>query len=265
MGRASGKIIHRDHWNNLLVEIIENGDIRSLYFAGNVLQSSMSLSQPHKLVLSYTKFMMGSLLFNEYPKKILMIGVGAGSLLRFINHHFPDSRVDAIDYSDHIIDLAQGYFQLPQSPQIGLECCDGFDYIKRLTDETYDLILIDAFTHKGMSSSIYCDPFFTLCAKHLSEDGLVSLNLWSGDTAKMDAVKTDLQHYFKSIVELPVPNRGNVICLAGKNPQLRKIMERDYVEISRLCLQFDIDFREIVKVCVKHNFRFKERVARFFS
>lgn len=265
MNRPSGKIIYRDHWKNHLVEIIEHGDSRSLYFAGDVLQSSMSISAPHRLVLSYTRFMMATLLFMNPPHRVLVIGVGAGSLIRFIHHHFPSCTIEGVDFSSHIIKLAKGYFNLPNSSAIRLHCDDGHDFIAQFEGQAYDLILIDAFDQNGMAPSIYSAVFFAHCLSHLEENGIVSLNLWSGDEDKMDRVQTDLKRNFSSCLTLPVPERGNVICIAGRDPKLKKIMEQDYTELSRMSAEFDINFKEIVRVFIKQNLGYRQRIARFFS
>lgn len=265
MNRASGKIIYRDHWQNHLIEIIEKGDSRSLYFGGNVLQSTMSISAPHHLVLSYTRFMMATLLFINPPRRVLLIGVGAGSLIRFIHHHFSSCVIDGVDFSPDIIKLARGYFNLPNSRNISLHCGDGHEFLAQLNAETYDLILIDAFDHRGMALSVYCSDFFEHCLHHLEDNGIVSLNLWSGNEAKMDRVQTDLKRYFGSCITLPVPERGNVICLAGKSRNMTAIMEQDYTELSRMSAEFNINFRQIVKVFIKQNLGYRQRIARFFS
>lgn len=265
MTRASGKIIYRDHWKNHLIEIIEKGDSRSLYFGGNVLQSTMSISAPHRLVLSYTKFMMATLLFMNPPHRVLMIGVGAGSLIRFIHHHFPLCTIDGVDFSSHILKLAQGYFNLPSSNTIKLHCGDGHEFLAQVEGQAYDLILIDAFDQNGMAPSIYCAEFFKHCFNHLGERGIVSLNLWSGDENKMDQVKTDLKRYFNSCLTLPVPDRGNVICIAGRDQKLKAVMEQDYTELSRMSAEFNINFKEIVRVFIKQNLGYRQRIARFFS
>ena len=265
MKQTTRKLVYRDHINNHLVEIFDKGDERSLYFAGNILQSSMSLSTPHKLVLSYTQYMMASLLFNNYPTNVLMVGVGAGSLLRFLNHHFPQCSVDAIDNSGHIIKLATDYFNLPTSKNINVHCCDGFDFLSKDNTPLYDLILVDAFDQNGMSPTIYCSDFFMRCCTRLKQDGLVSLNVWSGDEAKMALVKTELKQYFNSILNLPVPNRGNVICLAGRDRNLTNMMERDYVELTRLHATMQINFKKIIKVCTRYNLGFRQRISKLFS
>lgn len=259
-------VIHRGHWNNHLVEIIDYGGERTLYFAGNVLQSSMSLSSPEKLVLSYTRYMMASLLIDDAPERVLVIGVGAGSLLRFIRHYLPECRIDGIDNSQTIIDLARGYFKLPADSNVSIHCRDGYEFLKSLPEkQKYSLIMIDAFDAKGMSSSIYRTECFSLCRDHLRSDGVLSLNLWSGNKTRMESVITEVDSYFDSVIELPVPNRGNVICLAGDSNTLDRMTSRHRDELDRLSKRFGINFRPIVKLCLKHNIGFRQRFGRIFS
>ncbi|MBE0582205.1 MAG: hypothetical protein IH612_00425, partial [Desulfofustis sp.] len=97
MGQAEKKVVHRAQYDNYLVEVIDRGDERFLIFAGNIVQSSMSISKPERLTLSYTRYMMAALLAGTCPEKVLIVGLGAGSLLRFINYHFPNCLIDGID------------------------------------------------------------------------------------------------------------------------------------------------------------------------
>lgn len=260
------KHIHRSHWKGQLVEVIDQGDRRSLLFGGGVLQSSISLSAPHNLALSYTRYMMASLLLDDEPKRILIVGVGAGSLVRFLHHHFPEARIDGIDISASVIDLAERYFHLPQSSRITIRCDDGRDFLKnRKEEDNYDLILIDAFDTFGMSESIYISSFFESCLDHLSINGILSLNLWSGDQARMERVAAEITELFESILELPVPNRGNVICLAGRGNIASAVAELDSDDILQLQKRFNINFQEIIRVFRKYNLSFIERLSRYFN
>ncbi len=258
--------VHRCHWNTQLIEVVDAGDTRSLYFGGTVLQSSMFLSAPHKLALSYTRYMMASLLIDDAPERILVVGVGAGSLVRFLYHYFPEARIDGIDYSDAVLNLARSHFHVPDSPRVTIHCGDGHRFLEARTDEhNYDLILIDAFDTSGMSQQIYSSDFFELCLDHLGIGGIVSLNLWSGDQARMEQVALEIATHFDSILELPVPNRGNVICLAGRGSMLSAIVELESGEIAELQERFDINFREVARVCRKNNLSFFQRLSSYLS
>ncbi len=260
------KTVHRSHWRSQLIEVVDDGDKRSLFFGGSVLQSSMFLSAPQKLALSYTRYMMASLLLDDDPRRILVVGVGAGSLVRFLHHHFPQALIDAIDYSHEVLDLARTYFHLPNSGRVSLHCCDGRDFLAGRTDEhNYDLILIDAFDTAGMSAQIYSSDFFELCLDHLDITGIVSVNLWSGDQARMEQVAGEISMHFETTLELPVPDRGNVICLAGRWDLLAAMVDVDGAEVSLLQHQFAINFKEIVKVCSRYNLKMSQRLSRFLS
>lgn len=260
------KTIHRSHWNQQLVEVVDEGDSRFLYFGGTVLQSSMFIAAPHKLALSYTRYMMASLLLDDQPQSILIVGVGAGSLVRFLHHHLPTSRIDAIDCSSTVLDLAGRYFHLPAHPLVTIHCRDGHAFLSARTDpHNYDLILIDAFDTAGMAKQIYNSDFFQCCRDHLSIGGIVSINLWSGDTARMEQVASDIAATFESLLELPVPKRGNVICLAGRGDMTAAVTGAERDQLHRLQERFEINFREIVRVCRKYNLSLTQRFAALFN
>lgn len=262
----SKQTIYRTHWQNQLVEIIDSGDIRSLYFGGDSLQSAMIRSAPHRLALSYTRYMMAPLLLEDTPQRILLVGIGAGSMIRFFHHHFPDAQIDGIDNAQTIIDLAKSYFHLPAAGNIHVHCCSGFDFLAHRTDEyDYDLILVDAFDAFGMAETIYNRDFFELCLHHLSITGIVSLNLWSGDRIRMEQVAEGIGYHFDSILELPVPNRGNVIFLAGRGDILSPFVEPDPSLLNELQNRFEINFREMVKIGRKFNLGFFQRLSQLWS
>src|SRR3546814_13432175 len=63
--------------------IFELGNMRSLLANWAFVQSIMSIDDPDRLMLDYTRQMMGFLLFNPSPQTIEMIGLGGGSLAKY--------------------------------------------------------------------------------------------------------------------------------------------------------------------------------------
>ena len=79
--------------------------------------------------------------------------------LYFDNRHLQSAM--SFDYSQHVIDIARGYFRLPETGNIRVICADGDDFIKRPNSgKKYDMILVDAFDGQGMAPSIYTESFF---------------------------------------------------------------------------------------------------------
>lgn len=256
-------LIHRDYWNDYLVEIKDSDNFRSLYFASSTLQGRMSLSSPHKLVLSYTQYMLLALLIHPKPENILIIGIGSGSFVRYFHHHFPHCHIDAVDYSQHIINAARGYFHLPENSKITVYCKDGYQFLKNHKSPPYDLILIDAFNDQGMAPTIYSDQFFRLCADNLTRDGAVSCNIWSSDSRLLQKIRTLLATHFPGQLSLPVPERGNIITIStpGKIPWSSVCLKDK--EIKKRSSQFSLDFKKMVGVAKKNNMTLPRRIVSF--
>jgi spermidine synthase len=261
------KVVYRSHFDGQLVEIIDRGDERSLYFGGHVLQSTIRLSRPESLALIYTRFMMAPLLFNETPERILIIGLGAGSLLHFLHHQLPDCHIDTIDNSPDIIDLARKFFMLPEDSRVVVHHGDGYGFLADLpiSENSYDLILLDAFDAQGMAASIYRSDFFDLCRSHLNQAGMICLNMWSGDRNRMAEVKEDIREIFQDSAAIPVPKRGNVICIGWKNGDIWQTLRRKSLQSDRLQAKFGIDFDAIIRSFMKHNLNFTQRISHYLK
>jgi spermidine synthase len=261
MPKNAKQLIYSDYWNDHLVEIEDKGDLRSLYFGDRSLQSRMSLSKPHALVLSYTCHMALPLLINPTPRNILVVGIGAGSFIRFFHHHFADSRIDAVDYSPQLIEAAKDYFQLPENNNISLYCTDGRSFLQDNTTKQYDLILIDAFDDQGMAPTVYSELFFSLCADSLRPNGLISCNLWSDNKSRLQEIKTILADYFTSCLYLPVPDRGNIVAVAMPfaTPWSRICLKKK--EVAALTKQYGVNFRQLIEGARRNNLSLSERLA----
>ena len=77
--------------------VVDNGPRRFLHFDFGAIQSVMEVSNPVRLALAYTRKMMAFLLFNRTPERILLLGLGGGSLASFATqtcplHRSPPSR-----------------------------------------------------------------------------------------------------------------------------------------------------------------------------
>ena len=67
--------------------VLQDQGIRSLHFTHGEVQSSMRVGRPDELQVDYTRTMMGFLLLDPQPRRITMIGLGGGSLVKFCHRH----------------------------------------------------------------------------------------------------------------------------------------------------------------------------------
>src|SRR3569623_1391487 len=130
MRKYHGTLIHRSRDADGPIEVVDDGVIRTLHFGNDVRQSSMALHDPVHLMLLYTQAMMSCLLFQPDPKRVLLIGLGGGSLAKFLLHHFPRCKIDAVERRAAVVKLAHGYFQLPETPRLRVTVDDACEHLK---------------------------------------------------------------------------------------------------------------------------------------
>lgn len=258
------KLLHKDTWKNHHVEIRDEGDFRSLYFDSGYLQSRMSLTRPEDLVLSYTEIMAFTILLQSAPGRILIIGLGSGSFVRFFHHHFPDCILDCVDNSQHVINMARGYFQLPENGQVRIFCMDGQDFLQD-SQQQYDLILVDAFDSQGMAPSIYTDSFFRLAKKCVKPEGILSCNLWSGDKKLLTELKKTIKSHLPQILYLPVPNRGNLVALAMAQAIPWDKTKLKKKKLRKLSEKYNLNFKQMIQIAKQNNLTFASRLKRLLE
>lgn len=253
MKKQSSGIVHSSYHHDQLIEIRDTSIQRSLFFDRQHLQSAMSFLAPEELILSYTRYMLLGLLITKKPKNILIVGLGSGSFVRFFNHYYPDSHIVGVEYSQHIIDLAKGYFCLPESDNIHITCADGAYFVREETEKKYDLILVDAYDAVGMAPTIYNVTFFERAQALLTEDGSISFNLWSSDKKLFTAIKRSLAATFTSCLFIPVPDRGNVIAVTMNREVPWNRIDPPQKDVQAISTRLQLDFSHMIRIVKQNN------------
>ncbi len=256
MRKYLGELIHQSQDQLGNIEVVEDGIYRSMHFGTDAKQSSMLLRDPYQLALSYTRAMCAALLFQQSPRRILMIGLGGGSLAKFFLHHFPQCHIDAVEFRPEVHRVAQQFFALPQEPRLQLFYEDAGSFVRNAAAEhsDYDLILIDAFLDHGIAYSVIGMSFFDACRDRLATDGVLSMNLWSDDRIHAKDFIDDMAISFdKEVLRLPVEGKANIIGIAsrqhGMQKQLKKLDER----AKNLEQQTAIEFTSLLGALRKAN------------
>jgi len=188
---------------------------RSLQFDGVTIQSQMAVDDPSALVLDYTRTMMGFLLFRPAPRQIAMIGLGGGSLVKYCLDTLADTRFTAVDINPEVIALRDAFGIPPDGPRLRVLCCDGADYV-RDTDDSPDVLLIDGFDQTGMPRQLCSPDFYDHCHAMLAEDGILVVNLWSGDSSYQRYVARIRDSFDERVVVVPSEEDSNRIVFASK-------------------------------------------------
>ncbi len=261
MYKYEGLLIHQNHDDDGIIEVVDEKGVRSLHFGSEPRQSSMLLSDPDRLELSYVRAMTSWLLFKPtLDDEALIIGLGGGSLTKHLLHHFSDCRLRVVEYRKGVVKVARSHFGLPLDPRLKIIIDDGGAYIRQRTEshaERYSLLLIDAFDHENMAASVANQDFFDACKALLKKDGLLVINLWGGDDNPLYAQCTHwLGCTFKQrTLFLPVQDRGNVIGFAFNEDAPFFTLKHLRQHAIALEQRYQIEFPTFLKDLKKYNAR----------
>jgi len=193
--------------------LLEDGYQRFLHFSFSHVQSAMSISKPKQLQLAYIKAMLSFVLFNSEPKRILLIGLGGGSLARYCYDHYPESTIDVVEINPHVIRF-RDEFLLPRNNQrFKIHLGDAADYLRN-THSTFDVILSDVFDRGGFAPSVCTESFYKNLKTRLTRDGVVSINLAGSIEDRYQHQRLLHQVFGSSTLIMPVGSDNNEIALA---------------------------------------------------
>ena len=177
------------------IEVSEKAGVRYLHFSAEWIQGAIRIQKPNALELAYTREMMAGLLLREppWPREALLIGLGAGSLAKFIYHQLPETKITIVEIDPQVEIIARLHFKLPDDPQrMRILIGDGADYMRQ-PGKTYDAIFIDGFDKEGRAGVLDTLPFYQACRARLSDSGIMSVNLLGrsrGFTASTERIST---------------------------------------------------------------------------
>lgn len=187
----------------------------TLHFNFSATQSHMRKSDPDKLILGYTRTMMGFLLFQPKPERIAMIGLGGGSLAKYCLRHVPEAHFTAVEINRNVIALRDKFEIPPDGPNFKVICADGADYVRDRSGPI-DVLLVDGFDRDGLPGQLCSEAFYSYCYAKLREGGVLAVNLLCSD-AKLDSYITRIRDSFYSqVIVTEAEESGNMIAFAYK-------------------------------------------------
>ncbi|WP_434513438.1 spermidine synthase [Dechloromonas sp. ARDL1] len=204
------------------VDISEEDGVRYLHFGSDWVQGAMRIARPWSLELAYTREMMAGLLLRpapNWPKTALLVGLGAGSLAKFIYRNLPDCRITAVEINPQVEFIASQYFRLPTDPQrldVVIGC--GADYMLGGAS-SFDYILVDGFDPEARTGPLDTLPFYQACRARLGPKGILAVNLLGRDKAFPTSIERLKQAFDGRLAVFPSCDSGNTIAFAtGGDP-----------------------------------------------
>lgn len=204
------------------VDISESDGVRQLHFGSDWVQGAMRIARPWSLELAYTREMMAGLLMRNaksWPRHALLIGLGAGSLVKFIYRNLPDTRMTVVEINPQVEFVARQFFKLPDGPrrlEIVIGC--GADYMLS-GNRQFDYILSDGFDPDARAGALDTTPFYQASRARLTDDGLFCANLLGRNRSFQGSIERISNAYEQRLAVFPSCDSGNTIAFAtGGNP-----------------------------------------------
>jgi spermidine synthase len=182
-------------------------------------QSCYFLDDRDRLVFPYAKLVLSSLMIQDNPQRILIVGLGGGTLVHTYNTLFPDAEILVSEIDGAVVNVAERFFDFKQTDKITAEAVDARVHIKRagLRGEKFDLVILDAFNGEYIPEHLLTREFLQEVKLLLPENGMVIANTFSSSDL-YDAESVTYSDVFGEIYNIRQVGTGNRIIVASQQP-----------------------------------------------
>jgi spermidine synthase len=208
--RADGRVAHIETEHNDIF-ITKRGRELTMAFqlkGFDYTESVANLTDPDDLPIKYTQVMTLAVAYPSALDRVLMLGLGGGTLATYLGRFLPDARIETVEIDPAVISAAKTYFGIRETPRVRYLEGDARVFLNRHTDR-YDLILVDAFHGGYVPFHLLTREFYTLLKQRLAPGGAAAFNVHDG-TKLYAATLATLRAVFASVHLYPT-GQGEVI------------------------------------------------------
>ncbi len=198
------------------ITVDEHDGVRHLKF-DTVTQSSARVGQPKFLVHDYTQTSMIGMALVEANARVLVIGLGGGSMPTFIRAHWPEATIDVVEIDPTVLEVAVRYFAYREDPRHKVYLEDGAAFVGRV-QQLYDLVILDAYAPDFIPPELATAAFFRVLKDKVRASGIVISNVWGPPNPAYDPLLRTQREVWKHVAVIKARNSGNHIFAARDRP-----------------------------------------------
>jgi spermidine synthase len=249
-GRAYESVLYEKKSDYSTVVVTDEGEgLRALRFGRNgVRQSLVKPGDPEFLGLPYTRVALTGVALCEEPRRMLVLGLGGGTLPAFLRRHYPDAVIDAVDIDPEVAFVAREYFGFREDDRMRIHVADGRKFIESVR-QPYDVIFLDAFGSDAVPAHLTTQEFLRAVRRAVSPGGVVIGNIWDRAYNRLyDSMVRTYREVFDELFVLRVADSGNRILFAlpRRQPLARDELAR-LARDSQAAQRFRFDMGELVQ------------------
>lgn len=223
--RPSGRLAHIEtEYNDIFITKRQSQLVMSFQVKGwDYTESITNLLDPDDLPLRYAQVMTIAAIYPEASRKILMLGLGGGSISAYLARFIPEATITTVEIDPGVITAAKTYFGMRETERMRYRASDGRVFLNRNSD-LYDLILLDAYRGGYVPFHLLTREFYTLVKQRLAPGGAAAFNVHDGSKLYASTVKT-LGEVFPALDLYPT-GTGEVIAVATASALDKVTLER---------------------------------------
>ncbi len=221
--------------------VMENETYRQLHFARQRPHSVMRLTDPTALVMAYTRKMMAFLLFVPRPERILVLGLGGGSLAKYCYRHLPGASIVVVEPDADVIALREAFCIPADDNRLRIIEHDWPDFLARCA-RPFDVVLVDQQDTSGISPHGSSAALYRNLSRCLTPNGCLVMHLrGDGDRlAVIEEVARDLSD--AQLVPVPLQKPTDLLLYGLREPFLQSTPEGMESAARRLQHVMALDF-----------------------
>jgi spermidine synthase len=243
--QAAGPVIYeRESKFGTVVVTDEGNNLRALRFGRDgVRQSLVKIDDPEHLGLAYTAVALTGLALCGEPRRFLVIGLGGGSLPRFLRHHYPAATIDAVDINPEVAVAAITQLGFREDAAMRIHIADGRKFVESVR-EPYDAVFLDAYGADAVPPHLTTREFMDAVRRATRADGVVVGNVWfNSSRPPFAAIVSTYRASFDTFYLLRVRGTGNRILLAAphrNNAEPQALIEKARLISAQKKFRFDL-------------------------
>ena len=190
--------------------------MRTLMFERNgARQSVVKIGDADHLELAYARTALAGLALSGRSRRMLVLGLGGGSLPMFLHKTFPEAVIDIAEIDPAVVMVAKRYFDVREDHRLRIHLGDARRFVEASPPGRYDLILVDAFGAHSAPAHLTTREFALSLRRAIAPEGVVIGNLWRRPfNASYDSMVLTYLSVFEQIFVLDVSGDVNSIVLA---------------------------------------------------
>lgn len=182
-------------------------------------QSCIDEKTPQRMALLYTRMMMGALLMAPEPARILVTGLGGGTLPKALTELMPDARIDIVEIDPAVVSVAEQFFDFHAGENTRIFVQDARVFTRRAVRDgrRYELILLDTFDGDYIPEHLMTLECLVQVRQLLAPGGVLAANTFS-ISRLYDHESETYYRAFGPFFNFTMPGSANRIVLASATP-----------------------------------------------